>query len=211
MNLQKYRLVLFDVDSTLIEQEVIDLLAKRTKFGEKVSDITRLAMAGELNFDQALVERVALLKGLPESVIDDVLREISFSPGAIELIHELKARNYRIGAVSGGFINVLSKAFKHLNLDYLRANYLEVEDGQLTGRLLGTIVNRAIKKESLLEFTSQQEVDLSETIAIGDGANDVEMVKSAGLGVSYRGKPVLNEVADVVITNPRLDTLLQYL
>lgn len=207
----QYKLILFDVDSTLIEQEVIDLLAARTAHGEAVAEITRRAMAGELDFDQALTQRVGLLKGLPASVIDEVCEEITFTPGALHLINELKQRNFRIGAVSGGFMNVLSKAFEDLKLDYLRANQLEIENGALTGSVVGAIVNRHVKKESLIEFASKYSIVLSETIAVGDGANDLEMVKAAGLGISYRGKQILNDAADITITDPRLDTVLQYL
>ena len=132
----KYRLVLFDVDSTLIEQEVIDLLGARASRGEEVSKITAQAMAGELNFDEALKARVALLKGLPESVFQDVLGEISFTPGAESLIDELRRSDYRIGVVSGGFLNVLDSLLKDFHLNFVRANSLEVVDGYLTGQII---------------------------------------------------------------------------
>ena len=211
MNRGQFRLILFDVDSTLIQQEVIDLLAQRTPFGEKVSDITRRAMAGEIDFNQALIERVALLEGLPNSIIDEVINELSFSPGAIDLISELRRRGFLVGAVSGGFINVLSKFFADLNLDYLCANTLEVRDGHLTGRVHGEIVNRQVKRNALFEFARNSNIDISQTIAVGDGANDLDMITSAGLGVSYRGKAILNEAADIVITDERLDSLLNFI
>ena len=135
MGISQYKLILFDVDSTLIQQEVIDLLAQRTDHGDSVASITNRAMAGELDFNQALIERVALLKGLPASVIDEVCAEITFSPGALDLIAELRKHNFVVGAVSGGFINVLSKLFHTLNLDYLRANNLEIEGNVLTGQI----------------------------------------------------------------------------
>lgn len=207
----KYRLALFDVDSTLIEQEVIDLLAKRTPYADRVSDITRRAMAGELDFDSALQERVSLLRDLPESVFDEVLNEISFSPGALELISFLKEQGAVVGAVSGGFLNVLEGLFKNLPLDYLKANSLEVADGVLTGRTLGPIINRRAKAEALAQFAESSGVPISETIAIGDGSNDIDMVSLAGLGVSYRGKDILNSAADIVITDKRLDALITFL
>lgn len=207
----RYQLVLFDVDSTLIQQEVIDLLGSRTTHGSKVVEITERAMAGELDFDAALRERVSLLKGLPESVLTEVLKQITFSQGALELISELQRRQIRVGAVSGGFINVLQPLFADLGLDFLLANRLGVSGGTLTGEVLGTIVNRSMKRKCLLEFAEKFSVDLSNTVAVGDGANDLEMIEVAGLGVSYRGKTILNEAADVVINEPRLDLLLNYL
>jgi len=211
MNRGAFKLILFDVDSTLIQQEVIDLLAQRTPYSDKVRDITHRAMAGEIDFNQALIERVSLLEGLSESIFDEVIDELSFTPGAIDLISELRNRGFRIGAVSGGFINILSKFFANLNLDYLRANNLEVLDGKLTGKVHGEIVNRVVKREALFEFARNSKIDITQTIAVGDGANDLDMITSAGLGVSYRGKAILNEAADVVITDERLDNLLKFI
>ena len=207
----KYRLVLFDVDSTLIEQEVIDLLGARASRGEEVSKITAQAMAGELNFDEALKARVALLKGLPESVFQDVLGDISFTPGAESLIDELRRSDYRIGVVSGGFLNVLDSLLKDFNLNFVRANSLEVVDGYLTGQTIGTVINRTGKAQALKDFAEMSGVQLSECVAVGDGSNDLEMIQLAGLGVSYRGKEILNQAADVVIEEPGLDQLLKYL
>jgi phosphoserine phosphatase len=207
----KYRLALFDVDSTLIEQEVIDLLAQRTPYGDRVSEITRRAMAGEIDFDSALKERVSLLRDLPESIFDDVISEITFSPGALELITFLKKQGVLVGAVSGGFINILEKLFKGISLDYLSANSLEIQNGLLTGRTLGPIINRRAKAEALSHFAEISGVSMRETIAVGDGSNDVDMITLAGLGVSYRGKEVLNKVADVVIADKGLDSLIAYL
>ena len=207
----KYRLVLFDVDSTLIEQEVIDLLGALASRGEEVSRITAQAMAGELNFDEALKARVALLKGLPESVFQDVLGDISFTPGAESLIDELRRSDYRIGVVSGGFLNVLDSLLKDFNLNFVRANSLEVVDGYLTGQTIGTVINRTGKAQALKDFAEMSNVQLSECVAVGDGSNDLEMIQLAGLGVSYRGKEILNQAADVVIEEPGLDQLLKYL
>jgi len=207
----KYRLVLFDVDSTLIEQEVIDLLGALASRGEEVSRITAQAMAGELNFDEALKARVALLKGLPESVFQDVLGDISFTPGAESLIDELRRSDYRIGVVSGGFLNVLDSLLKDFNFNFVRANSLEVVDGYLTGQTIGTVINRTGKAQALKDFAEMSNVQLSECVAVGDGSNDLEMIQLAGLGVSYRGKEILNQAADVVIEEPGLDQLLKYL
>ena len=207
----KYRLVLFDVDSTLIEQEVIDLLGARASRGEEVSKITAQAMAGELNFDEALKARVALLKGLPESVFQDVLGDISFTPGAESLIDELRRSDYRIGVISGGFLNVLDSLLKDFHLNFVRANSLEVVDGYLTGETIGTVINRTGKAQALKDFAEMSGVQLSECVAVGDGSNDLEMIQLAGLGVSYRGKEILNQAADVVIEEPGLDQLLKYL
>jgi len=207
----KYRLVLFDVDSTLIEQEVIDLLGARASRGEEVSKITAQAMAGELNFDEALKARVALLKGLPESVFQDVLGDISFTPGAESLIDELRRSDYRIGVVSGGFLNVLDYLLKDFNFNFVRANSLEVVDGYLTGQTIGTVINRTGKAQALKDFAEMSNVQLSDCVAVGDGSNDLEMIQLAGLGVSYRGKEILNQAADVVIEEPGLDQLLKYL
>ena len=207
----KYRLVLFDLDSTLIEHEVIDLLGARASRGEEVSKITAQAMAGELNFDEALKARVALLKGLPESVFQDVLGDISFTPGAESLIDELRRSDYRIGVVSGGFLNVLDSLLKDFNLNFMRANSLEVVDGYLTGQTIGTVINRSGKAQALKDFAQMSGVQLSECVAVGDGSNDLDMIQLAGLGVSYRGKEILNQAADVVIEEPGLDQLLKYL
>lgn len=206
-----YRLILFDVDSTLIEQEVIDLLAAKTSHGDTVRDITRRAMAGEIDFNQALIERVALLKDLPESLLLDVLTDISFSPGAIALISQLRERNFKVGAVSGGFINVLEPLLHDLNLDFLQANKLEIRDSRLTGKVEGPIVNREMKRAALLQFAHDSGIAAEETIAVGDGANDLLMIQAAGLGVSYVGKPILNQAADVVLSEPGLDALLNYI
>ena len=206
-----YQLAIFDVDSTLIEQEVIDLLASNTQHGKKVAEITDAAMRGELDFDQALTQRVGLLQGLSVDVFDKVLQQISFSKGAIELIEELKNRKFKIGVVSGGFHNVIDLLFKELQLDFVRANSLEVSGEHLTGRTLGPIINREAKAQALAEFSALHQIPLQNTIAIGDGSNDIEMIKLAGLGFSYKGKPALNEVADVCLEDADLTFILRYL
>jgi phosphoserine phosphatase len=207
----KYRLVLFDVDSTLINQEVIDLLAAKTPYADKVASITSRAMAGEIDFDKALQERVALLTGLPESILSDVITDISFSQGAERLLVSLRESQYFVGVVSGGFTNVLSTLFADFHLDFMRANTLEIKEGRLTGRTTGQVINREGKAQALRDFALQHGVLLDECVAVGDGSNDLEMIRLAGLGISYRGKPVLNSVADVVISEPGLDQVLRYL
>ena len=207
----KYRLILFDVDSTLIKQEVIDLLADKSGHGREVQQITASAMRGEIDFTQALSKRISFLEGLPESVFDDVLGQISFSDGFNELYSYLRDNDFLIGAISGGFHNVLDRLFASIHLDFLRANTLEVLEGKLTGRLLSGPVDRAAKGNALKEFASAHNVALENTVAIGDGANDIEMIELAGLGVSYMGKEVLRSKADLHLENPGLDVLIEHL
>lgn len=206
-----FKVVLFDVDSTLINEEVIDLLALESGHGKEVAEITHRAMSGELNFDQALRERVSLLQGLPETVFLTVAGQISFTKGALELIAELKRRTIAVGIVSGGFHNILDDLLLDLDLSFLRANTLEVEAGKLTGRTIGPIINRKAKATALMDFAQQQKVELLETVAIGDGANDIEMIQLAGLGISFCGKDVLNQAADVSIKDRDLLQVLNYL
>lgn len=205
------RLVLLDVDSTLIQQEVIDLLAKRTPHQTEVSRITDQAMRGELDFDQALRARVSLLKGLPESVIADVRSEISLSPGAKTLVRTLHHLGHKVGIVSGGFIDVIAPLADDLNLDFVLANKLEINQGKLTGNVLGEIINRKRKAQALRDFAKQEGVDITQTVAVGDGANDLDMIDLAGLGIAFNAKPVLRDSADSSITNPYLDSVLYLL
>jgi len=207
----KYELILFDVDSTLIKEEVIDLLAEKSGHGPEVSQITARAMRGEIDFLQALEMRLALLEGLPESVFDEVLSQISFSDGFSELFEYLRQNHFLIGAVSGGFHNVLDELFADLNLDFLRANTLEVKDSKISGKLLSTLIDRAAKGQALKEFAASHEIKLEQTVAVGDGANDLEMIELAGLGVSYMGKEILKSRADLHLDRPGLDALIQYL
>ena len=173
----KYRLILFDVDSTLIRQEVIDLLAQESGFGTEVAEITASAMRGELDFSQALSRRISLLEGLPESVFDKVLSQISYSEGFEELYQFLRENEFLIGAVSGGFHNVLDRLFSDFKLDFLRANTLEVVDGKVSGKLASELIDKAAKNRALKDFAASNEVDLSATVAVGDGANDIEMIE----------------------------------
>jgi len=207
----KYRLILFDVDSTLIKEEVIDLLATKSGHGKEVARITASAMRGEIEFNQALSERISLLEGLPESVFDEVLDQISFSDGFNDLYTYLRENDFLIGAISGGFHNVLDKLFASIELDFLRANVLEVLEGKLTGRLLSDPVDKVAKGRALKEFATAHNVALENTVAVGDGANDIEMIELAGLGVSYMGKEVLRAKADLHLEHPGLDALIEHL
>ena len=207
----KYRLILFDVDSTLIKQEVIDLLAEKSGHGREVQQITARAMAGEIDFSQALLKRVSLLEGLPESVFDEVISEISFAEGFDELFSFLRKNGFLVGAVSGGFHNVLDKLFAQLQLDFLKANVLEVVDGKLTGKITAAPVDRMAKARALREFAALHKIELENTVAVGDGANDLDMIEIAGLGVSYMGKEILRQKADLHLEKAGLNALIQYL
>lgn len=202
------RLVVLDVDSTLIQQEVIELLANKAGAGAEVAQITAAAMSGEIDFATALDARVKLLTGLPESVLAEVRKEISLTAGASKLIKALKKLGHHIGIVSGGFIDVIGPLANELQVDFLRANKLEIIDGKLTGRLEGRIIDRAGKAEALCDFAKSSAVDISETVAIGDGANDIDMLKIAGLGIAFNAKPILQSVADISLNSPNLDTAL---
>ena len=207
----KYRLILFDVDSTLIKQEVIDLLAEKSGHGREVQQITARAMKGEIDFSQALSKRVSLLEGLPESVFDEVISEISFAEGFDELFSFLRKNGFLVGAVSGGFHNVLDKLFAQLQLDFLKANVLEVVDGKLTGKITAAPVDRMAKARALREFAALHKVELENTVAVGDGANYLDMIEIAGLGVSYMGKEILRQKADLHLEKAGLNALIQYL
>jgi phosphoserine phosphatase len=196
-----YRLVLLDLDSTLIADEVIDLLAREAGQAKFVSQITEQAMAGEMDFAEALRKRVALLKDLPETVFQKLATEITFSEGANSLIDHCTANQIPIGAVSGGFEHAVAALGLRERLNFVRANRLEISNGKLTGRLSGPIIDAPAKARALLEFAAAFEIPISETIAIGDGANDIEMIKAAGLGIAFKGKPALREAADQEITH----------
>jgi|SRR5690625_432626 len=205
------RLIVMDVDSTFIENEQIDLLAQFAGTGEQVAHITHRAMSGELDFAQSLKERVATLKGLPETVLEDVQQQISFTPGAVELVDQCTERGWVVGLVSGGFHEVIDPLVAHLPIRYVRANHLEVIDGKLTGNLQGRIVDRQAKADLLRIFAETEQIPLQETVAIGDGANDLDMLASAGLGVAFQAKPVVAQQADISLPGPRLDDVLAHL
>ncbi len=192
-------LVVCDVDSTLIEDEVIELLADYAGKREEVAAVTERAMAGELDFAQSLVERVAVLKGLPETVFEGVFERIRVTEGALEMISAVQAAGGFVGAVSGGFTQILNPLAESLGLDFSRANELEIADGHLTGRVLGRIIDRTAKAEALVEWAALSKIELAQTVAVGDGANDLEMMAKAGLSVAFNAKPIVREAADVVL------------
>ncbi len=202
------RLVLLDVDSTLIQEEVIELLANKAGAGAEVARITAAAMSGEIDFASALHARVQLLAGLPEQILEEVRSEITLTKGARELILTLKRLNHYVGVVSGGFIDVIEPLAKELQIDYLKANKLEIKDRKLTGGLEGDIVDRAGKAVALRDFAKIKGVDIADTVAIGDGANDIDMLKVAGIGIAFNAKPILQSVADISLNTPNLDHAL---
>jgi phosphoserine phosphatase len=192
-------LVVLDVDSTLIQQEVIDLLAKRVGVMSQVKEITDSAMAGEVDFSESLNRRVALLAGLTIAEVLSVRAEISFTPGAKELVAAVHALGGRIAAVSGGFSLILDGLAEELELDYWHANELEVSNGLLTGFVKGEIVDAKFKANSLKQWAKDFGVGIGQTVAIGDGANDVQMLEAAGFAVAFRPKPILRKYADLII------------
>lgn len=201
-------LVVFDVDSTLIQDEVIELLADVAGKRAEVAEVTERAMAGELDFAESLRYRVATLKGLPESVFNDVFDRIQLSKGAVQLIEAVHNAGGKVGAVSGGFTEILTPLAQRLNLDFYRANDLEVKDGLLTGEVSSKIIDKFAKAEALREWAATCGVDLENTIAVGDGANDLEMMKIAGMSVAFNAKPVVRAAANVVIENGDLAELI---
>jgi phosphoserine phosphatase len=205
------KLVLMDVDSTLISQEVIELLGAKAGVESQVKEITDRAMAGEIDFEASLRERVALLKGLPESVISDVRGEITLTPGAKTLVSTLQKLGHTVAVVSGGFSNVIAPLLESLNIIYYRANTLEISDGLLTGGLQGPIIDRAAKASALRDFAKIEHVELEQTVAIGDGANDLDMIALAGLGIAFNAKPAVRAAADSALSAPYLDSVLYLL
>ncbi|MFI5505739.1 phosphoserine phosphatase SerB [Corynebacterium kutscheri] len=205
------RLICFDCDSTLITGEVIEMLAAYAGREEEVALVTERAMRGELDFEESLRERVRALAGLDASVIDKVSREIKLTPGARTTIRTLKRLGFKTAVVSGGFIQVLSGLAEELELDYVRANVLEIVDGKLTGRVIGKIVDRVAKAELLAEFAADSGLQMHQTVAVGDGANDIDMISAAGLGVAFNAKPALRDVADTSVNSPFLDEVLHML
>jgi phosphoserine phosphatase len=205
------RLVIMDVDSTVIQDEVIELFAAHAGCEDKVAEITEAAMRGELDFEQSLHARVALLAGLDESVVNKVRAEVRMTKGARTLIRTLKRLGYQVGVVSGGFTQVTDDLREKLGLDFAAANTLEIVNGKLTGRVTGEIVDRAGKARLLRRFAEQAGVPLSQTVAIGDGANDLDMLNAAGLGVAFNAKPVVRQAADTAVNVPFLDAVLYLL
>ena len=204
-------LLVMDVDSTLVQEEVIDLLGDEAGVGQQVADITERAMRGELDFRQALEERVATLEGLPESIFDKVYARIHFNKNAKELVAELHARGYKVGLVSGGFHETVDRLAAEAGIDYVKANHLEVVDGVLTGKTYGDIVTKEIKVQKLRDWAVENELVLSQTIAMGDGANDLPMIHEAGIGIAFCAKPIVRQHAPYQINEPDLYKVIEIL
>ena len=205
------RLIVMDMDSTLVQMEGIDELAKEAGVGRQVAEITERAMNGELNFKEALRERVRLLKGLPEEVLLRVYSRIPFTPGAKELIRILQKMGYKTAVLSGGFNYFTDRLKEELHLDYAHSNQLEIIDGRLTGEVLGEIVDGLKKSDLMEEIAVKERISLDQTIAIGDGANDLMMIGKAGLGIAFNAKPKVREAAQHSITRKNLDSILYLL
>jgi phosphoserine phosphatase len=204
------RLIVFDVDSTLVQGEVIEMLAARAgpEAEAEVRAVTAAAMRGELDFAQSLHRRVAALAGLPETVLHDAAAELELTPGARTTLRTLKRLGFRCGMVSGGFTRVITPLARELGMDFCAANELEVVDGRLTGKVVGEIVDRPGKAVALRRFAEQFGVPLEQCVAVGDGANDIDMLTTAGLGIAFNAKPALREVADTALSHPYLDVVL---
>lgn len=202
------KLVLMDVDSTLIQQEVIELLAAKAGVSPEVVEITAAAMRGELDFEESLKSRVALLAGLPDSALEEVRAEITLTPGARTLIRTLQRLGHTVAVVTGGFLEVIEPLLRELRIDLYRANSLEIINGLLTGRTVGPIIDRAGKATALRDFAVAAGVSMEQTIAIGDGANDLDMIAAAGLGIAFNAKPAVRAAADSALTQPYLDSVL---
>ena len=205
------KLVQLDVDSTLIQQEVIDLLAAKAGVADAVIAITNQAMRGELDFEQSLRARVSLLKGLPVSAIAEVQQQILLTPGARTLISTLHKLGHTVAVVSGGFIDVIAPLIKKLEIKYFKANILGIENGFLTGEITGPVIDRAAKAAALHEFAALESISMEQTIAIGDGANDLDMIAAAGLGIAFNAKPAVKAAADSSLSEPYLDSVLYLL
>ncbi|KDN23100.1 phosphoserine phosphatase SerB [Amycolatopsis rifamycinica] len=202
------RLVVFDVDSTLIQGEVIEMLGAHAGVEPEIREITDAAMRGELNFTESLEQRVALLAGLPATAIEEVAASIELTPGARTTIRTLKRMGFRTGVVSGGFTQVIAGLAEELGLDFAVANELEIVDGKLTGKVVGDVVDRAGKAKVLRRFAAEYDIPLEQCVAVGDGANDIDMLSAAGMGVAFNAKPALREVADTALSHPYLDAVL---
>ncbi|WP_299055227.1 phosphoserine phosphatase SerB [uncultured Nocardioides sp.] len=205
------RLIVMDVDSTLVQGEVIEMLAAHAGCAEEVAEVTERAMRGEIDFATSLHERVARLEGVPETALDEVYADLRLARGARTMVRTLKRLGYRFAIVSGGFSQVTDRLAADLGIDFARANELEIVDGRLTGRILGDVVDRPAKARALREFAAAAGVAEGATIAIGDGANDLDMLAAAGLGIAYNAKPAVREAAEVSVNVPYLDTIVYLL
>ena len=208
--MRKYLLVL-DVDSTMIEQEVIELLAEKIGLRDQVKILTDQAMAGEIDFREALLKRVGLLEGLNAKVLEELLAEIRITHGVPELISAVHNSGGLVGAISGGFSQVLELLSAKLNLDFFKANNLEIENDVITGKIIGEIVDAEVKARTLLRWAGEYGFDLSSTVAVGDGANDIQMLKASGFAVAFRPKEVLRDHADLIIEGDSLEPLISVL
>ena len=204
-------LLVMDVDSTLIMEEGIDLLGEEAGVGAQVAAITERAMRGELDFEAALRERVSLLKGLPEDIFAQIAERIHFTPGAEELVDELHKRGYKVGLVSGGFHETVDRLAEQLGIDYAKANRLEIQQGFLTGQVLGEIVTKDTKLAMLKSWAAENKLELNRTIAMGDGANDLPMIQAAGIGIAFMAKPIVREQAPYQIQECNLYRVIDIL
>lgn len=202
------KLVVMDVDSTFIREEVIELIASHAGCEAEVEQITTRAMSGEIDFAQSLAERVALLEGLPVSALDEVRESINLTPGARTLVTTLQRLGYEIALVSGGFHEIVDSVANELQINHVRANRLQVADGMLTGKTEGPIVDRPGKAAAMREIAAQIGIPIENTIAIGDGANDLDMLGLAGLGIAFNAKPIVRQQADTAVNVPYLDSVL---
>lgn len=203
------RLIVLDVDSTLITSEVIEMIAARAGTEAEVAAVTEAAMRGEIDFAASLRQRVATLAGVPDTVFADVVDEVRFTPGAEQLVSTLQARGWTAALVSGGFAEIVAPLAARIGITLFRANRLEVADGRLTGRTEGPVIDRAAKARTLLEYCEQLGVDPADAVAVGDGANDLDMMAAAGLGIAFNAKPVVQQQADAAVNEPSLLAVLE--
>ncbi|MDP7549704.1 MAG: phosphoserine phosphatase SerB [Acidimicrobiales bacterium] len=202
------RLVVIDVDSTLITEEVVDLVAHEAGVGDEVSELTERAMAGEMDFEESLVRRVGLLAGADAGLLDQIAEKVSLTPGARTFFRTLHRLGYTTAIVSGGFLQVVERLQERLDIGHAHANELEVVDGRLTGRIVGEVVDRAGKAELLRKIAEREGVPLEQVVAVGDGANDLDMLDAAGLGVAFNARPLVRAAADASVSVPYLDAIL---
>jgi phosphoserine phosphatase len=205
------RLIVMDVDSTLIQGEVIELLAAHSGHQAEVAEVTERAMRGELDFEESLRARVSLLAGIPSTALDEVYDELVLAPGARTLVRTLRRLNYRFALVSGGFSQITDRLADDLGIHYSRSNELEIVDGVITGRIIGDVVDRAGKATALRYFAEQVGVPVESVVAIGDGANDLDMLAIAGLGIAYNAKQLVQDAADTTVNVPYLDAIIYLL
>ncbi|HLR83725.1 MAG TPA: phosphoserine phosphatase SerB [Nocardioidaceae bacterium] len=205
------RLIVMDVDSTLIQGEVIEMLADHAGYGDEVAEVTTAAMRGDLDFADSLRARVRLLEGVPVAALDHVYESLVYTPGARTMVRTLKRLGYRFALVSGGFTQIVERIAADLGIGYYAANRLEVADGLLTGRILGPVVDRPGKATALRRFADDADIAISNTVAIGDGANDLDMLATAGLGVAFNAKPAVRDAADTSVSGPYLDAIVYLL